>query len=63
MSLLTNNINEFDYIFDIWLRILVNDNSSGWGHAGHFMASTNFLAEMWLPDIQENYSARFSFEL
>ena len=41
------------------LRILVNANSSGWGHAGHFMASTNFLAEMWLPDIQEHYSPRF----
>jgi len=33
-------------------RILINNNSAGWGHAGHFMASTNYLAEMWLPDIQ-----------
>ena len=33
-------------------RITVNQNSSGWGSAGHFMASTNFLKEMWLPDIQ-----------
>ena len=33
-------------------RIIINNKSSGWGHAGHFMASTNFLSEMWLPDIQ-----------
>ena len=37
---------------NICSRILINNNSSGWGHAGHFMASTNYLAEMWLPDIQ-----------
>ena len=37
---------------DFFSRILINTNSSGWGHAGHFMASTNYLAEMWLPDIQ-----------
>merc|ERR1712176_161388 len=33
-------------------RILINNNSTGWGHAGHFMASTNYLAEMWLQDTQ-----------
>ena len=38
--------------WNIFSRILINNNSSGWGHAGHFMASTNYLAEMWLPDIQ-----------
>ena len=33
-------------------RIRVNDQSRGWDGAGHFMASTNFLHQMWLPDIQ-----------
>ena len=37
-------------------RITVNQNSTGWGPAGHFMASTNFLKEMWLPDIQVSVS-------
>ena len=30
----------------------VNNQSTGWDQAGHFMASTNFLNQMWLPDIQ-----------
>ena len=33
-------------------RIMVNPQSPHWDGAGHFMASTNFLDQMWLPDIQ-----------
>ena len=33
-------------------RIRVNPLSPHWDGAGHFMASTNFLDQMWLPDIQ-----------
>ena len=34
-------------------RIVINNNSTGWGLNGlGFMASTNYLTEMWLPDIQ-----------
>ena len=33
-------------------RIIINHTSPSWGPAGNFMGSTNFIPEMWLPDIQ-----------
>ena len=32
-------------------RIIINHTSPSWGSAGNFMGSTNFIPEMWLPDI------------
>jgi len=33
-------------------RIIINETSPGWGPSGTFMGSTNFVPQMWLPDIQ-----------
>ena len=33
-------------------RLLINQTSPRWGSDGNFMGSTNFVPEMWLPDIQ-----------
>jgi hypothetical protein len=33
-------------------RIIINHTLPSWGSAGNFMGSTNFIPEMWLPDIQ-----------
>ena len=33
-------------------RIIINETSPGWGSSGTFMGSTNFVPQMWLPDIQ-----------
>ena len=42
------------YMDLIWeeSRIIINESSPSWGSAGNFMGSTNFIPEMWLPDIQ-----------
>jgi len=33
-------------------RIIINDTHPAWGPSGSFMGSTNFVPQMWLPDIQ-----------
>ena len=45
----------FELYFDLkWResRLVINESSPDWGPDGQYMGSTNFVADMWLPDIQ-----------
>ena len=44
-------------------RIVINQTSDMWGPHDSFMGSTNFVKNMWLPDIQvKHYHLRIYFQ-
>ena len=42
------------YFVLLWqeTRLVINETSLDWGPGGDLMGSTNFIPEMWVPDIQ-----------